>query len=107
MIYSDTAPNRMVSPNIDGILPSMKEEKSRKVLVAEALSEACASTTFGCGADLYNTGHRLREVFITQGALTCADPIEPHFYTLSARIKCGLTEKVCCFCCDEQDQGSR
>jgi len=97
----------MVPPNVDGRMPSMKEEISRKVLDAEAFSEACASTTFGCGADLYNTGHPLREVYITQGALTCADPIEPHFYNLSAHIRCGLTEKVCCFCGEEQDQGSR
>ena len=95
----------MVPPNVEGRVPSTEEETSCQTLVTQALSEACDSTTFVGGAYLYDIGHPFIEVFITQGALTCADPIEPHFYTLSARMKCGLAEKVCCFCGEEQDQG--
>ncbi len=34
--------------------------------------------------------------------LTCADSIEPYFYTLSVRARCGLTENLCCFCAEGQ-----
>jgi len=105
VIYSDTALSRMVPPNVDGRVLSTEEETSCQVLVAETFSEACTSTTLVYGAYLYDIGHPFREVFITQGALTCADPIEPHFFTLSARLRCGLTEKMCCFCDEYKDQG--
>jgi hypothetical protein len=105
VIYSDTAPSRMVPLDCDGRVPSLEEEVSCQALVSEALNEACSSTTFVCGANLYDTTHPFREVFITQGTLTCADPIEPHFYTLSSRMRRGITDKVCCFCGEEQDEG--
>jgi hypothetical protein len=54
----------MVPPYIDGRVSSTEEEISCQKLVAEALSEACGSTTFVCGAHLYDTGHPFREVFI-------------------------------------------
>jgi hypothetical protein len=95
----------MVPLDCDGRVPSPEEEASCQALVTEALRKACSSTTFVCGADFYDTAHPFREVFITQGTLTCADHIEPHLYTLSSRIRRGITEKVCCFCGEEQDEG--
>ena len=54
---------------------------------------------------LYDTGHPFKEVFITQCTLTCADPVEPFFYSLGVRARCGLTEKLCCFCAEEEADG--
>ena len=64
------------------------------------MKKACTSNSFLSGAFLYNTGHPFKEVYITQSILTCADPIEPQFYTLNVRLRSGLTEKLCCFCAE-------
>ena len=47
---------------------------------------------------LYDTGHPFKEVFITHTSLTCVDHVEPFFYSMGLRARCGMSEKMCCFC---------
>jgi hypothetical protein len=80
VIYSDTAPRRMVPPIVDGRTPTLEEETAWQALVEETCKEACNSLTFVCGAMLYDTWHPFKNVFITQSSLTCGDHVEPFFY---------------------------
>ena len=102
VIYSDTAPSRMLPLVVDGRVPTIEEETECLALAAETLKEACASNMYVCGAGLYDSGHPFKDVFITQPTLTCADHIEPFFYTLGVRARGGLSEMLCCFCASGQ-----
>jgi len=65
VIYSDTAPRRMVPPIVDGMIPTLEEETTCQALAEEILKEACTSFTFVSGAMLYDIGHPFKEGFIT------------------------------------------
>jgi hypothetical protein len=105
VIYSETAPRRMVPSIVDGRIPTFEEETACQALAEETLKEACTSLTFVCGAMLYDTGHPFKDVFITQPTLACADHVEPFFYSLGARARCGLSDKLCCFCAEGEADG--
>jgi hypothetical protein len=90
----------MTPPIIENRVSTREEEAIRQALAEETLKEACTSNSFVCGVFLYDIGHPFKEVYMTQSTLTCADPIEPHLYTLGARLRCGLTEKLCRFCAE-------
>ncbi len=102
VIYSDTAPSRMLPLVVDGRVPTIEEEIACQASAAETFKEACASNMYVCGAGLYDSGHPFKDVFITQPTLTCADHIEPFFYTLGVRARGGLSEMLCCFCASGQ-----
>ena len=89
---------------VNGIsVPTIEEEKACLALAAETLKEACASNTYVYGAGgLYDSWHPFKDVFITQPTLTCAENIEPFFYTLGARARHGLSEMLFCFCASGQ-----
>jgi len=97
VIYSDTAPSRMLLLVVNGSVPTIEEETSCQASAAETLKEACTSNTYVCGARLNDSGHPFKYVFITQPTLTCANHIEPFFVTLGVRARRGLSEMVCCF----------
>ncbi len=79
VIYSDTAPRRMVPPIVDGMTPILEEETACQALVEETFKEACTSFRFVCGAMLYDNGHSFKNAFVTQSTLTRWDLVEPFF----------------------------
>jgi hypothetical protein len=93
----------MLLPIVDGRAPTLEEQTACQALAEETFKESCTSGTYVCGAALYDSGHPFEEVFITQPTLTCADSIETYLYTLGARARCDITEKLCnCFCAEGQ-----
>ena len=85
----------MIPPIVDGRTPTLEEETTCQALAEKIFKEACTSLTFVCGAMFYdNIGHPFKNVFITQSTLACMDHVEPFFYSLGVRARCGLTEKL-------------
>jgi hypothetical protein len=102
VIYIDTTPRRMAPLVVNGRVPTIEEETACQALAEEACKEACASVLYVCGAGLYDSGHPFKDIFTTQPTLTCADHIEPFFFTLGIRARCGLSDMMCCFCASGQ-----
>ena len=56
-------------------------------------------------------GHALRYWAPFQGRVhhpttfACADHVEPFFYNLGVRARCGLSDKLCCFCAEGEAEG--
>ena len=77
----------MLPPIVDGRAPTLEEQTACQALAEETLKEVCTSDMYVYGATLYVSGHPFKEVFITQPILTCADSIEPFFYTLVVCVR--------------------
>ena len=98
VVYSLTAPSRMVPPTIDGRVPTPEEVDACQVMAKQVLQDACSSSVYVCGANVLDEDNLFAKVFVTQNSLTCADHVEPFFYTATNSARQQLSSKLCCFC---------
>ena len=102
VIYSASAPNRMVPPTIDDRVPTHEEVEECRIMAKQVLQDCCLSPTFLCGAPVLGPDHPMASVFQTQSTLSCSDPIEPFFYTCSGIARSNLNNRLCAICADQE-----
>jgi hypothetical protein len=98
MIYSPTAPGRMVPPIVGGVIPTPEQVAQCQGMAKEVLQEVSSLETYVCGASLLDLDHSFHGVFIAQATLTCSDPVEPFYYTCPPSSRSGFSANLCCFC---------
>ena len=102
VIYSATAPSRMVPPVVDDRVPTPAEVEACQNLAKQLLEDCCQSTTFVCGGHVLDPDHPLADVFQTQSTFTCSHPIEPSYYTCSAGLRSNFSNQLCAICADRE-----
>ena len=91
----------MVPPIHDGHAPTPEEVDACQTMAKQVLHDACASSTFVCGASVIDPDHVFSDVFVTQSTLTFVDHVEPFFYSAGPNSRQHLSNKLCCFCAME------
>ena len=98
LVYSATAPNRMVPPVVEGVTPTNEQIKDCQDMAQQVLQDCLTSSTYICGAPILDEEHPFHGVFVTQMTLGCHDAVEPYYYSTTPSRLGEFSQTLCCFC---------